>query len=132
MDCSEVSCFAELKKFLEERKLKEGDKDYLVILSDERAIMVRKIGSSYKLMFPEIGEYAFKSLSLKGNYIYFGTFKVYCDNPNNLKIEETFLVNTYTNRIVHENKIEGKGTRVKLSKRNTFDYWLRSTPSKTL
>ena len=50
MDCSEVSCFAELKKFLEERKSNEGDKDYLVILSDERAIMVRKIGSSCKLM----------------------------------------------------------------------------------
>lgn len=132
MDCSEVSCFEELKEFLEERKTKEGDKDYLVVLSDERALMLRKKGSTYKLIFPEIGEYTFKSISINCNYVSFGNFKVYCDNPKNLKLEETFLVNTYTNRIVHENKIEGKGPRVKLSKRNTFDYWLNTSPVKTL
>lgn len=132
MDCSEVSCFEELKEFLEERKTKEGDKDYLVVLSDERALMLRKKGSNYKLIFPEIGEYTFKSISFNSNYINFGNFKVYCDNPKNIKLEETFLVNTYTNRIVHENKLEGRGARVKLSKRNTFDYWLGQPPIKTL
>ena len=132
MDCSEVSSFEELKEFLNERKSKEGDKDYLVVLSEERAVMIRKRGSTYKLVFPELGEYAFKTISYVGNYISFGNFKVYCDNPNNLRVEGTFLVNTYTNRIVHENKIDGKGPRVKLSKRTTFDYWLRTSPIKTL
>lgn len=132
MDCSEVSSIDELKEFLSERKSKEGDKDYLVVLSEERAVMIRKRGSTYKLVFPELGEYTFKTISYLSNYINFGNFKIYCDNPDNLRVEETFLVNTYTNRIVHENKTEGRGPRVKLSKRTTFDYWLESPPIRTL
>lgn len=133
MSYTEVSSFDTLREFIEEERKSEGNCDYIIVLSNERCILIRKTGGKLKVVIPELGEYEFKSVSYKSpNWLKLGNLSVYCDNPDTIRVEKDFKVKSATNRIVYNNKLNVGNPRVRLSKSTSFVYNLDPSLSWTL
>ena len=133
MSYTEVSSVDTLAQFIKEEVGTEGNCDYLIVLSNERCILVRKKDRKLKVIIPELGEYEFKSVSYKSpNWLKLGNLSVYCDNPDTIRVEKDFKVKSATNRIVYNNKLNVGNPKVRLSKSSSFVYNLDPSLSWTL
>ena len=133
MNHTEVSSVDTLAQFIKEEVRTKGDCEYLIVLSNERCILIRKREGKIKAIIPELGEYEFKSVSYKSpNWLKLGNLSVYCDNSDNVRVEKNFRVKSSTNRIVYDNKLDVSCSKVRLSKSSSFIYNLDPSLKSTL
>lgn len=133
MECKEVHSAETLKEFIEEGRKTLETCDYVVIISNERYIHLRKEEGNFKVILSELGEYEFKSVSFKSpNRLRFGNLSVYCDNLNNIAVVKNFRVKSSTNRIVYDNQANSFGPKIRLSKTSSCVYTLDTAPDRTL